>query len=171
MSSVLSISNRECRKTVISQMFKFRTSPINLNCTHFQRTTAYVILSVNLWRLKGSPVSVMSLVKCFMIPLMVDFTKEVTPQKPLITTDAVRTGMSLLTHQTQINIKARTLGKNLAHLKTVRSLSICVPTLLKIRHSTLKRKSTDRKNMMTISALHTVSCNSQSTLEQMQASV
>ena len=97
----------------------------------------------------------MSLVKCFMNPQTVYFIKEVTLQKPPITTDAVVTGMCLMTHQTQIDTEARTLEKNRANLNTVRKLSVCVPTLVKIRDSILQRKSTDKKNMMSISALHT----------------
>jgi hypothetical protein len=53
---------------------------------------------------------------------MMHFIKEVTLQKLLITTDAVRTGIPLLTHQTNADIGASTLEKNLAYLKTVRNL-------------------------------------------------
>ena len=113
----------------------------------------------------------MSLVKCFMNPPTVPFIIEATLQKPLTTTDAVRTRMPLLTHQTQIDLKARTLEKNVVNLKTVRNLPVCVPALLKIREQTVQTKNRDRKNMMTISALHTVSCNKQSILERIHTSV
>ena len=64
----------------------------------------------------------MSLEKCFMNPPTVYFIKEVTLQKPLITTDAVTTGMPLLTQQIKTDIKACTLEKNLVSLRTVRNL-------------------------------------------------
>jgi hypothetical protein len=56
-----------------------------------------------------------------MNPQTVYFIKEVTLQKPPITTDAVVTRKPLLTHQTHIDIKAGTLEKNLLNLKTVRN--------------------------------------------------
>ncbi|KAK7809256.1 hypothetical protein U0070_025665, partial [Myodes glareolus] len=57
--------------------------------------------------------------------------------------------MPLLTHQTQTDMKACTLEKNLANLKT-------------IKDSKLQRKNTGRENMMTIWALHIVLYSKQS---------
>ena len=113
----------------------------------------------------------MSLEKCFMNPPSVHFIKEVTLQKPLIMTGAIRTRMLLLTHQTQIDTKVCTLEKNLASLKTMINLSTYVPTLTKIKDSALQGKNRSRINMMTISALHTVPCNEQSTLKRNPISV
>ena len=114
----------------------------------------------------------MSLVKCFMNPPTVPFIIEVTLQKPLTTTDAVMRRMPLLTHQTQIDTKVCTSEKKtLANLKTVRNLSICVPTFGNIKDSTLKRKSTSRMNMMTISALYIVSCKKQLTWKKSHINV
>ena len=61
--------------------------------------------------------------------------------------------------------------KTLANLKTVRNLSICVPTFGNIKDSTLKRKSTSRMNMMTISALYIVSCKKQLTWKKSHINV
>ena len=72
--------------------------------------------------MKSSLVSVMSLAKCFMTPPHVHFIEQVKLQKTLITTDAVIIGMTLLTHQIQIDMKACTLEKNLANLEAVRNL-------------------------------------------------
>ena len=63
----------------------------------------------------------MTLAKCFMTPPHVHFIEQVKLQKTVITTDAVVTGMPLLTHQTQVDMTACTLEKNLANLKTVRN--------------------------------------------------
>ena len=109
----------------------------------------------------------MNLVKCFMNPPTVHLIIQVTLQKPLTTTDAVMTRMPLLTLQTQIDLKACTLEKNVVNIKTVRNL----PALLKIREQTVQTKNRDRKNMVAISALHTVSCNKQSSIERNDTSV
>ena len=142
----------------------------------------------------------MNLVKCFMNPPTVHLIIQVTLQKPLTTTDAVMTRMPLLTLQTQIDLKACTLEKNVVNIKTVRNLPALLkireqtvqtknrdrknmvaisalhtvsnlPALLKIREQTVQTKNRDRKNMVAISALHTVSCNKQSSIERNDTSV
>ena len=113
----------------------------------------------------------MNLVKCFMNPPTVHLIIQVTLQKPLTTTDAVMRRMPLLTLQTQIDTKVCTLEKTLANLKTVRNLSIYVPTLAKIKDSTLQGKNTSRMNMMTISALYIVSCKKQLTWKKSHINV
>lgn len=54
----------------------------------------------------------------------VHFIEQVKLQKTLVTTDAVITGMSLLTHQAQADMKACMLEKDLANLKTDKSVSL-----------------------------------------------
>ena len=121
--------------------------------------------------MKSSVVSVMTLAKCFMTPPHVHSIKQVKLQKTLVTTDAVITEMTPLTHQTQKDMKAFTLEKNLTNLKTLRNHLICVPALIKFRDSPMQRKSSGRENMMTVSTPYTVFCNKESTLKRNHTSV